>query len=217
VVHIPYRDPPDGHEFPPEAPYALTVTNFNYWRKVEPLIDAVPLLAPLLGDLGLQWLVLGEGIFLDRCKSLTHPYADCIHFLGRHATNPYYKGNAFCVLYISGLDGLPNVLLEAFAAGLAVIMNHDCPAREFLRHGETGLLVDFRDASCVQTALKILAEDQSFGARIGKKAAAHVLETYSEAGVSKELAEALKACIAEWSRKTGKSHNAGGSTTKEGA
>jgi glycosyltransferase involved in cell wall biosynthesis len=50
-------------------------------------------------------------------------------------------GNYYCFVYTSSFDGMPNVLLEAAAAGVAIIAPNVGGVAELVRDGETGLLV----------------------------------------------------------------------------
>jgi glycosyltransferase involved in cell wall biosynthesis len=51
-------------------------------------------------------------------------------------------GDYYCLLYTSSFDGMPNVLLEAASAGVAIIAPNVGGVAELVRDGETGVLVD---------------------------------------------------------------------------
>lgn len=51
-------------------------------------------------------------------------------------------GAYYCFVYTSSFDGMPNVLLEAAAAGTAIVAPDVGGIGEFVRDGETGLIVD---------------------------------------------------------------------------
>jgi glycosyltransferase involved in cell wall biosynthesis len=52
-----------------------------------------------------------------------------------------------------GLDGIPNVLIEALSVGLPVVATRLSGIPELIRHGETGLLVNERDPQDLAGAL----------------------------------------------------------------
>ena len=51
-------------------------------------------------------------------------------------------GDYYCFVYTSSFDGMPNVLLEAAAAGVAIIAPNVGGVAELVRDGETGILVE---------------------------------------------------------------------------
>ena len=72
-------------------------------------------------------------------------------------------------LYTSQFDGIPNVVLEAMAAGLPVVASDVGGLREVITHEETGLLVTpFDDIDQFVSALKRLATDHDERFRIAK-------------------------------------------------
>lgn len=68
------------------------------------------------------------------------------------------------------VDGLPNVLLEALAAGRAVIATRIAGIPDVVRDGENGLLVAPQDAQDLAAALRALAADATMRERLGAAA-----------------------------------------------
>ena len=64
-------------------------------------------------------------------------------------------------------EGVPKVLLEACAAGRAVITTDSPGCRDVVRTGENGLLVPPRDAGALAAAIRRLAEDPEVRRRMG--------------------------------------------------
>lgn len=65
------------------------------------------------------------------------------------------------------VDGLPNVALEAMAAGTALVGSSVGGIPELVRDGENGLLVPQRDDAALAGALRRLAADPELRARLG--------------------------------------------------
>jgi glycosyltransferase involved in cell wall biosynthesis len=65
------------------------------------------------------------------------------------------------------VDGLPNVALEAMAAGKPVVGSRVGGIPELVRDGENGLLVPEKDAAALADALVTLARDPALRARLG--------------------------------------------------
>ena len=62
--------------------------------------------------------------------------------------------------------GIPNVLIEALAAGSAVVTTRFGSVEDLVKEGETGLLVPPRDPVALAAAIRRLAEDPSLRARL---------------------------------------------------
>ncbi len=72
-------------------------------------------------------------------------------------------------------DGIPNALLEAMAAGLAVVATCVGGIPEVIADGVTGLLVAPEDPGALADALGRLADDPALRARLGAGARAHAV------------------------------------------
>ena len=67
----------------------------------------------------------------------------------------------------SYFEGLPLAALEAMAAGLPVVATSVGGTPEAVVDGETGLLVDVKDAGALADALATIATDPDLRARMG--------------------------------------------------
>jgi glycosyltransferase involved in cell wall biosynthesis len=72
------------------------------------------------------------------------------------------------------VDGLPNVALEAMAAGKPLVGSRVGGIPELIREGENGLLVPEKDAGALAEALVSLARDTALRERLGAKGLAEV-------------------------------------------
>ena len=73
-------------------------------------------------------------------------------------------------------EGLPNAILEAAAAGLAIVATDVGGTREIIEPGISGLIVPVGDQSALAFALTNLIVDPSLRARLGSAAAANAME-----------------------------------------
>ena len=156
VMHIPYRTLEKACEEDISISgktFVLSVTNFNFWAKVDPLLRAVRRLSELLKKKGLSWIILGEGFFFEEFKREIQGEIDSgvVKMPGRVDPLEYYK-EAKALFYISGTDGLPNVLLEAFLCELPVVIDEDCPAVQFELVGRRAI-VDFGNVGVMELIL----------------------------------------------------------------
>ena len=65
-------------------------------------------------------------------------------------------------------EGVPRILLEAAASGLAIVANDVPGCREIVKHGINGLLVQPRDTAALAQAISRLATDPEERARFGR-------------------------------------------------
>jgi glycosyltransferase involved in cell wall biosynthesis len=80
-----------------------------------------------------------------------------------------------CVIAQDGdRDGIPNVLVEAAAAGLPIVTTPVSGIPELVRDGETGLVVPQRDPSALAAAIERLIESPSLRLALRERARAHV-------------------------------------------
>jgi glycosyltransferase involved in cell wall biosynthesis len=95
-----------------------------------------------------------------------------VHFLGLHRGVPdLLMGHRIGVLS-THYEGMPLALIEAMAAGCAVVGTAVPGVREVIRDGEDGLLVPENDAPALADALERLLRDDAVAARLGAAAGA---------------------------------------------
>jgi glycosyltransferase involved in cell wall biosynthesis len=76
------------------------------------------------------------------------------------------------------VDGLPNTLLEAMAAGRAIVASRVGGIPDAVTDGESALLVPGSDAPALKGALERLAADPSFRAALGERARKRAQEEF---------------------------------------
>lgn len=92
-------------------------------------------------------------------------------------------------------DGLPNVLMEAQSQGLACLSTNISGIPELIEHGETGWLVEQRDAAALTRALQTLIEEPDLRHRLGRAGNTRVREKFSmERGIDL-LVERIKGSL----------------------
>ncbi len=189
VVPIPFTEPAPGEPASGFGRFLLTVTNFRFRAKVEPLVAAARRLGPVLEEADLTWRILGDGPWLGALREQLAPWPR-IRLCGFREVAPWYRA-ATLFVYPSGLDGLPNVVLEAALHRLAIVVNRGSAAAELVADGETGRVVDFTGAAAAATVRDLVADGDSRG-RLGGAAAAWVRRSYAPERVAGELEAALE-------------------------
>ncbi|MGI8858512.1 MAG: glycosyltransferase [Thermomicrobiales bacterium] len=167
---------------PPETPLLLCAGRLVYKKGFAVAVAAFASVAarfpdarlviagdgPLEGPLRAQAVALGVGervIFAGRVDRARHPLlvASCDLYLLPSVHD--HRGN---------VDGLPNALLDALAAGCPVIASDVAGVGLAVRDGETGVLVPEQDADALASAIVALLDDPPRRAALGRAARADV-------------------------------------------
>jgi glycogen synthase len=104
-----------------------------------------------------------------------------------------------CDIYAhpSHADGMPNAVLEAMAAGLAVVATRVAAVPEMIADGETGLLVDIGDVTALRAAIARLIQDTRLRRRLGTAAASRAKTMYPIAAVVDGIEAAYREMLGE--------------------
>lgn len=124
--------------------------------------------------------LIGEGEERERLQHLAAELniGHFVRFLGLRVDVPEVL--AACDLFAlpSIQEGFPMVILEALAAGKAVVASEVGAIPDVIRHGATGLLVPPGDAEALADALCLLIEDEGARQRLGQSGRELVREAY---------------------------------------
>ena len=106
-------------------------------------------------------------------------------------------GEAWCFAMPSRADGgdvegFGIVYLEAAMAGIPVIGGRGSGAEEAIAHGETGLLVDGRDATALAEALESIVGDRERAEAMGAAGRERALNAFSWRGNARAIAHQLE-------------------------
>ncbi len=202
-IEAPYKDlndsvNPENIFLHTHEEFVLTVTNFNFWAKVEPLLHAIKKITPVIKELGVEWIILGDGFFFEKFKQSVRESIDSesIRFMGRQNPNWFYS-KARALVYISGMDGLPNVLLEASYFKLPTVINKECDSVEFIVNGYNGIIADFDDRSQVRDILHKIVNDNEYRNAMSDNSYSYLQEHFSVRQVSSQLEKAINYSLAD--------------------
>ncbi len=96
------------------------------------------------------------------------------------------------------IEGVPNTVLEAMAAGLPVLATRHGGLPEAVADGETGLLADEGDVEGLAGALRRLLEDAELRRRLGSAGRARAAAEFDVAGQGRRLRARLDEAIASY-------------------
>ena len=183
-----------------ERPFRLLAAGRLVEKKGYPvLLDALTLLArdghavtcrivgagPLRADLEAKAKALGIAGTISFDGALSH----------EDVADAYRDADAFvqCSLVLpdGDRDGVPNVVLEAMASGLAVIASDVAGIPEAVIDGMTGFLVPPSDPAAVADRIARLVESPTLAHRLGTAGRSRVLERFDRASAVRNVAHLM--------------------------
>lgn len=163
-----------------DALVIVIVANLIPYKGHEDLLDA---LHRISDDLRPGWRLLcagrDDGIHSAlQAAAISRGIAENVRWLGLRDDVADIIAAADIVVSASHEEGSPNAVLEAMAAGRAVVATAVGGTTELLRDGATGVLVPPRDTSFLASAILTLAASPEIREAMGRAARAHVKERY---------------------------------------
>jgi glycosyltransferase involved in cell wall biosynthesis len=180
---------------PAEALFVLAVGRLVEKKGFTHLVDAVARTP------GAHLLIAGAGDLRARLERRAQPLAGRVRFTGTLDRETVARALAAAdvvavpsVVDRSGnVDGLPNVLLEALAAGRAVVASRVAGMPDVVTHDLNGLLVPPGDPAALAEALERLRDDAALRTRLGAAARRDAAERLSW----EAAARAFEECYAQ--------------------
>ena len=189
---------PNGIELPdlagtavPAGGRILSVGRLIRDKGMDVVIDAVAGMQGLLA-------IAGDGPERQGLEARARRHGLDVRFegaVGRNRLDHLYRESPAVVLASRRGEGMPNVLLEAFAYGRAVVATPITGVTDLVRDGENGLLVPAGDPLALRDALARLAHERGLAARLGA-AARHTAEAFAWSRVLPPL----EACLERWAK-----------------
>jgi glycosyltransferase involved in cell wall biosynthesis len=167
---------------PAATPILLCAGRLVYKKGFAVAVDAFAKLAA--AHPGAYLVIAGNGPLEGdlRARAREHGLADRVIFAGRVDRDRHPELVAACDVYLlpsvhdhrGNVDGLPNALLDALAAGCAVVASDVAGVRLAVREDKTGILVPEQDADALARAVDGLLRDPRWRAQLGVAARADV-------------------------------------------
>ena len=164
---------------PPGAPVVGTIGRLTEVKQQDLLIRGFAQIKNRVSDAHL--LLVGDGPLRGDLRALAESLglSDRVHFAGYQAQPERYLRAMDVFALTSRSEGMPLALLEAWAAGLPVVVSRVGGLPELVDDGRTGLLFDFSDEAALATALCDLLADVEAARRLGAAGRARVEARYS--------------------------------------
>jgi starch synthase (maltosyl-transferring) len=167
---------------PGDAFLALAVGRLDVQKGLPDLLDAVERAAADVPALRLA--VAGDGPlrgWLETEVAARPGLAGRVRLLGRRDDVPALMRAADLLVHASHWEGMPNVVLEAMAAGLPIVATAVEGVDELVVPGETGWIVPVRDPDAMALAIREAAADRDAAGRMGRAGRARASDEFSTA------------------------------------
>jgi glycosyltransferase involved in cell wall biosynthesis len=172
------------------------VSNIDRRKGVAELAQAWRSAAERIPDAHL--LIAGKGLEEARFREMLAG-APRVHWLGYRSDVPRVLKALDVLVLPSRVEGAPNVVLEAMAAGTAVLATAVSGTPELVRNGLEARLVPPRDPDALAAAMVEMATDAALRARLAAAARERVLREFTIDGMLDRY-EALFARVARSGR-----------------
>jgi glycosyltransferase involved in cell wall biosynthesis len=160
------------HNIPAQALVVLSVGRLSREKGLADLVDAVSLLSSENLTRDVRFIIVGDGPekvdIARRARDLG--VADLFVLAGQQRNVDAYYSMADVVVIPSHSEGSPNVLLEALAAGKAVVATRVGGIPEIVRSEDNALLVDPSSPQQLAQAMRKFIQDSKLREQIASRA-----------------------------------------------
>jgi len=175
----------------------LTVTNLQFRGKYKGVHDLLtPIDRVLSKHENACYVIAGEGQYHEELrervdKVLSSDVRERVYMVGYVDNIRSLYANSDIFLYMSHIDGYPNVVLEAKAVALPIITNPQFGMIEQIDNGESGYLISAVDTDEIEHRVTRLVTSPEERSRLGKTAKAEVKRENNPAKKGQELIDAI--------------------------
>jgi glycosyltransferase involved in cell wall biosynthesis len=175
----------------------LAIGRLHPQKGFDLLIDAVGPVLEAHADVHL--LIIGEGpqrAVLEQ-KIAATPHGSRIHLVGRQ--DDVAGLLRACTLFVlsSRWEGMPNVLLEALAAGVAVVATDVEGVRDVIADGVSGVITERESSVELGTAIGRLLIDPDLAARLAAAGQQHVRSEFTWERVARQYTQLWSGLLGE--------------------
>lgn len=152
----------------------VTVTRLVPWKGVTELIQ-------LASANSWSLRIVGDGPMRGELELLAKPFGSLVSFAGHVAHQQVADEICNAKLFIlnSTYEGLPHIILEAKAVGLAVLASEAGGTPETIQHGEDGWLFPVGDSNALAMGIRHLLDDDIERTRLAEAGRRQVLDQFS--------------------------------------
>jgi glycosyltransferase involved in cell wall biosynthesis len=145
-------------------------------------------------NLPVQVHIAGDGPLRGELETMAADLgiADTTRFLGYRGDIPDLISRARLIVHTSDAEGTPNVVMEALAAGRAVVATDAGDVRKLIDNGKTGFVVARDDMETLAARIIDIVTDDRLAANMGKAAWEYARREFSMSRPLKEMFDAYR-------------------------
>lgn len=179
-------------------PRDATVLFVGRLAKEKGLFDLIEAIAVVARRRPVRLVVVGEGPGAAEARERANGLgiADAISFTGFQEDVRPHLAEASLLALPSYAEGIPRVVMEAFAAGVAVVGTTIPGLQELVESGRTGLLVPVGNVDALAGAIETLLGDAALSSAVAERARTVLERDYSPQRLATELLEEYEAVTA---------------------
>jgi len=176
----------------------VTVARLSYEKGLAWLIEAAKLLQDRHDRV--RFLLVGDGPERAGLEEQVRQFAlsDHVRFAGFRSDVDAVLSAADLFVLPSLMEGMPNALLEAWAASLPVVASEVGGLAEVVDSERTGLLVPPKNAPALADAIDRVLRDRGLARRLGEAGCQQVRDRFSVATVARNYENLYLRLIREW-------------------
>ena len=169
----------------------ITVTNFNHWKKISPLIEHIDQFETLLKSIeNISIDIIGGGKHLEKVVNYYIERGVNVNFHGYVQNVKDYLNTADIYFHLSKLDTFGKSVIEAQSMQLPAVISNSCGLPETIHDKKTGFLVNNPEEFL--NKVYYLIENKKIRHEMGYDARQHVLDNFSPWIIGKKFSEILE-------------------------
>ncbi len=178
-------------------PTLVTVGRLSSEKGHRHLIEAIRILAAKRPELGVQCLIVGDGVersALER-QALESSLELSVTFCGQQSDVGGFYALANIAVLPSLSEGSPNALLESMAAGVASVATAVGGVPEIASHRETALIVPPSDPPALASAIERLLDDRATASAMAVRGRNHAVANFSPQAQTRRLVAVYSSAV----------------------
>ncbi|WP_165078576.1 MULTISPECIES: glycosyltransferase [unclassified Desulfovibrio] len=183
---------------PPASPIVLTLARFSEEKSPAAMLDIFSRLLPQQPDC--HYLIAGTKMTdEDEMGAMVRAAGleGRVHLLGVQNDVAALLSAADVFLLPSRLEGFPNAIMEAMAAGLPVVASNVGGIPDLVRHGQEGFLHEAGDVDAMAASVLALLDDAALRARLGAAGRQRITEEFSLKKLGDRVLQRYETLLAE--------------------
>ena len=137
---------------------------FRYYPEKDPILWLDVAKQTVKGCDSIHFVLFGDGVMRKEVEEYIkqNQLSEHVHLYGMTSNSMRDLSICDAMLLTSRIEGTPNVLLEAQCLGIPVVTTRVGGAAEAVSNGETGFVIDSRDANEIAQAVERCVSDKDF-------------------------------------------------------